>query len=160
MQTAIHRIEYDCIRKHDRMWGTFIWAMFDFASDNRCEGDHKGVNDKGLVTRNRGAKKDTFHFYQTNWTKEPKLYLCSKRMVEADAEKVDVMGFSNVDDVTLYVNGEKVGTATPDRVSTVEWKGVPLKEGYNTIELRAGGLSDSCTWHWTSVRRAQGCTSK
>lgn len=160
MQTAIHRIEYDCIRKHDRMWGTFIWAMFDFASDNRCEGDHKGVNDKGLVTRNRGTKKDVFHFYQTNWRKDPQLYLCSKRMVEADAEKVDVMGFSNVGDVTLFVNGEKVGTATPDNVCTVEWKGVPLKEGYNTVELKAGSLADSCTWHWTSVRKEVGNLSK
>jgi len=129
MQTAIHRIEYDCIKKHGRMWGTFIWAMFDFASDNRCEGDHKGVNDKGLVTRNRGTKKDVFHFYQTNWTKDPQLYLCSKRMLETDAEKVDVMGFSNVGDVTLFVNGKKVGTMTPDNVCTVEWKGVPLQEG-------------------------------
>ena len=147
-QTAIHRIEYGCIRKQSRLWGAFIWAMFDFASDNRCEGDHKGVNDKGLVTRNRGVKKDAYHFYQTNWTKTPKLYLCSKRMVDVNASKVDVMGFSNVGDVTLAVNGKTVGTQKPDGVCTVEWKGISLEEGYNVIELSAGGLSDSCTWRW------------
>lgn len=160
MQTAIHRIEYDCIRKHGRLWGAFIWAMFDFASDNRCEGDHKGVNDKGLVTRNRGVKKDAYHFYQTNWAKAPKLHLCSKRMVDANAAKVDVMGFSNVGDVTLYVNGKAVGAQRPDGVCTVEWKGVALAEGWNEIELRAGGLSDSCTWRWNPVRRELGATSK
>ena len=160
MQTAIHRIEYDCIRKHGRLWGAFIWAMFDFASDNRCEGDHKGVNDKGLVTRNRGVKKDAYHFYQTNWAKAPKLHLCSKRMVDANAAKVDVMGFSNVGDVTLYVNGKAVGAQKPDGVCTVEWKGVALAEGWNEIELRAGGLSDSCTWRWNPVRRELGATSK
>lgn len=160
MQTAIHRIEYDCIRKHDRIWGAFIWAMFDFASDNRCEGDHKGVNDKGLVTRNRGVKKDAYHFYQTNWTKVPKLHLCSKRMVDANAAKVDVMGFSNVGDVTLYVNGKAVGVQKPDGVCAVEWKGVALVEGWNEIELRAGGLSDSCTWRWNPARKELGPTSK
>lgn len=160
MQTAIHRIEYDCIRKHGRLWGAFIWAMFDFASDNRCEGDHKGVNDKGLVTRNRGVKKDAYHFYQTNWTKAPKLHLCSKRMVDANAAKVDVMGFSNVGDVSLYVNGKAVGAQKPDDVCTVEWKGVALVEGWNEIELKSGGFSDSCTWRWNPVRRELGATSK
>lgn len=160
MQTAIHRIEYDCIRKHDRMWGTFIWAMFDFASDNRCEGDHKGVNDKGLVTHNRGVRKDVFHFYRTNWVKEPQLHLCSKRMREANAAKVNVMGFSNVGNVELFVNGKAIGVRTPDAVCTVEWKGVPLREGYNVVELKAGGLSDACTWHWTSVRTEVGDIGK
>ncbi len=158
-QTAIHRAEYDCIRRHDRIWGAFVWAMFDFASDNRCEGDHKGVNDKGLVTRNRGVKKDAYHFYQTNWTKVPKLHLCSKRMVDANAKEVDVMGFSNVSNVTLFVNGKTVGTQTPDGVCTVEWKGVALREGWNVIELKAGGLSDSCTWRWNPVMRRGGGSS-
>ena len=70
------------------------------------------------------------------------------------------MGRVHLGDVTLFVNGEKVGTATPDNVCTVEWKGVPLKEGYNTVELKAGSLADSCTWHWTSVRKEVGNLSK
>ena len=160
MQTAIHRVEYDCIRKHDRLWGTYIWAMFDFASDNRCEGDHKGVNDKGLVTRNRRVKKDVYHFYQANWTTVPKLHLCSKRMLDANAATVNVMGFSNVGEVTLYVNGKQVGVQKPDGVCTVEWRNVDLAEGYNVIELKAGTLSDSCTWRWNHVLKERGDIGK
>ena len=160
LQTSIHRIEYDCIKKHDRLWGAYIWAMFDFASDNRCEGDHKGVNDKGLVTRNRDVKKDAYHFYQTNWTKAPKLHLCSKRMVDVNAARVNVMGFSNVGDVTLYINGKEIGMQKPDSVCTVEWKGVELQEGYNVIELKAGGLADSCTWRWNPVCKEKGNIGK
>ena len=160
MQTSIHRIEYDCIRKHDRLWGTFIWAMFDFASDNRCEGDHKGVNDKGLVTRNRGVKKDVFHFYRTNWTKTPQLHLCSKRMTDVNADKVNVMAFSSAGDVTLFVNGKAVGVQKPDGVCTVEGKDVPVDVGYNVIEVRAGGLSDACTWRWNPVRKEIGNIGK
>ncbi len=160
VQTSIHRIEYDCIRKHGRLWGAYIWAMFDFASDNRCEGDHKGINDKGLVTRNRRVKKDVYHFYQANWTTDPKLHLCSKRMLDVNAAAVDVTGFSNVGEVTLYVNGMKVGVQKPDDVCTVEWKEVGLAEGYNVIELRAGTLSDACTWRWNPVLKERGNIGK
>jgi hypothetical protein len=44
--------------------------------------------------------------------------------------------------VTLVVNGENVGTETPDAVNVVTWSGVPLREGENEVELKAdGGLS-------------------
>ncbi|MCH5270673.1 MAG: hypothetical protein J1E83_07975 [Lachnospiraceae bacterium] len=35
------------------LWGKYVWCMFDFASDGREEGDTKGLNDKGLMTRER-----------------------------------------------------------------------------------------------------------
>ena len=49
------------------LWGTFLWVMFDFASDNRHEGDHPGINDKGLVTGDRKTRKDAFFWYRANW---------------------------------------------------------------------------------------------
>ena len=44
------------------IWGTFLWCMFDFSSDSRKEGDHLGINDKGLVTFDRKTRKDAFYF--------------------------------------------------------------------------------------------------
>lgn len=145
-QVELHRIEYGIIKADPRVWGSFVWVMYDFASDNRNEGDRRGINDKGLVTRDRKTLKDTYHFYQTNWRKEPKLFLSGKRLVKASADKVQVVGFSNVGEVTLSVNGEEIGTKTPDDVKVVVWDGVQLREGVNTIEISAGGLKDACNW--------------
>ena len=152
-QVMMHRIEYAQILAHPRIWGSYIWAMFDFASDNRTEGDHKGINDKGLVTHDHLTTKDAYHFYRANWNPAPQLYLCSKRMVDVDAEKVTVTGFSNVGDVALYVNGREVGRRSPDAVRAVVWEGVKMDEGFNTVELRAGSLTDACTWRWAGARR-------
>ena len=121
-QVMLHAADYRAIVADGRIWGAFIWAMFDFAADARREGGKNGINDKGLVTRDRTVRKDTYEFYRAN-----------------------VVGFSNVGDVTLVVNGEVVGTKSPDEVKVVEWRGVPLASGENVIELRSSGL--------TSVRK-------
>lgn len=60
------------------LWAKYIWCMFDFASDGRQEGDTKGQNDKGLVTRER-VEKDAFYFYKSVWNDEPMLHISEKR---------------------------------------------------------------------------------
>jgi len=149
-QTDLHVREYGVIKADPRVWGSFVWVMYDFASDNRDEGDRRGINDKGLVTRDRQVKKDAYYFYKANWNPEPMLYLSGKRLVNASADKVMVRGFSNADEVTLVLNGKKYGSLKPDAVNTVTWREVPLAEGVNTIELRAGDLKDACSWRWLS----------
>ena len=144
-QVAVHHDQYACIRRDRRVWGSFIWMMFDAASDNRDEGDHKGVNDKGLVTHDHRTPKDAYYFYQANWTEKPMLHLCSKRMTEV-GESFSVTGFSNGEEVSLLVNGKLVGVKKPDEVKTVLWKSVPMDIGLNVVELRAGTLVDRCTW--------------
>lgn len=145
-QTDLHCVEYGIIQADPRVWGSFVWVMFDFASDNRDEGDMRGINDKGLVTRDRRTKKDAYWFYRANWTKKPVLWLTGKRMVRTPSERVTVRGFSNTGDVTLYVNGHIVGTQHPDAVKTVTWTDVKLERGRNVIELRSDELMDKCDW--------------
>ena len=58
-------------------------------------------------------------------------------------DKLDVVAFSNVGDVTLTLNGRVVGTKTPDAVKTVEWKDLELDQGLNEIVVEAGGRKDS-----------------
>jgi len=147
-QTDLHVREYGVIKADSRVWGSFVWVMYDFASDCRDEGDRRGINDKGLVTRDRATCKDAYYFYKANWNPEPMLYLTGKRLVNANADKVMVRGFSNVGEVTLVLNGKAHGTLKPDAVNTVTWRDVPLAEGVNTVELRAGGRTDRCTWVW------------
>ena len=142
-QVKLHAADYRAIASDGRIWGSFVWAMFDFAADARREGGKNGINDKGLVTRDRTVRKDAFYFYKANWTKERVLHVCSQRMAGTTNATATVVGFSNCGDVTLSVNGRIVGSKTPDGVCVVEWRDVPLDTGENVIELRSGGLAAS-----------------
>jgi beta-galactosidase len=117
--------------------------MFDFAADARREGGKNGINDKGLVTRDRATVKDAFWFFKANWSAEPVVHVCSKRMTETTNAVATVVGFSNRSAVELAVNGVTFGIQDPDEVKLVQWNDVPLTPGDNVIELRAGGLSDT-----------------
>ena len=135
-QVKLHAADYREIVAEPRLWGTFIWAMFDFAADARREGGKNGINDKGLVTRDRAVKKDAFYFYKANWSAEPVLHICSQRATETANAACTVVGFCNRGPVTLVVNGKSVGTQPPDVVKVVRWTDVPLRKGENVLELR------------------------
>ena len=155
-ETQHHRVQYAILKDLPQCWGVYLWMMFDAAADQRTEGDQPGINDKGLVTRNRRTRKDAFYFYKANWNPEPMLHLCGKRMLrkvprvvrrgkpdERLDETIEVVAFSNVGDVTLSVNGRKIGTKTPDAVRTVVWTDVALEPGLNEIAVEAGGRRDT-----------------
>ena len=139
-QVELHAVDYREILAEPRLWGTFVWAMYDFAADARREGGRNGINDKGLVTRDRKTRKDSFFFYRANWSDEAVLHVCSARQTETTNATATVVGFCNRGPVTLAVNGETVSTLTPDAVKVVRWTNVPLAAGENAIELSAGGL--------------------
>ena len=150
-----HPEEYQAWRMHDnllemtrdrRIWGHYVWAMFDFAADRRTEGDRHGINDKGLITHDHKTKKDVYYLYRANWTDTPVLHLVGSRMTTTTNSVVNVLGFSNVGDVTLKVNGEETGRRSPDEACGVQWSGVRLKAGENRIELSAGNLTAKAVW--------------
>lgn len=156
-ETQHHRVQYALLREMPDCWGFYPWMMFDAAADQRTEGDQPGINDKGLVTRDRRTRKDAFYFYKANWNPEPLLHLCGKRMLRkvprlvrrpgsgetVRDEAIDVVAFSNVGDVTLSVNGRRIGAKAPDAVRVAEWKGIELRTGLNEIVVEAGGLKDA-----------------
>ena len=147
-QTRVHVAAYRDILADARVWGSFVWAMFDFAADARREGDRAGINDKGLVTRDRVVPKDAYFFYKANWNAQPMLHLCGRRMRATSASAVDVVAFSNAGDVSLEVNGAPAGAKTPDSVKCAVFENVALAPGENTIAVRAGGMEEV----WRLVR--------
>ena len=46
----------------------------------------------------------------------------------------------------LYINGKAYGTAKPDSVNVLEWKGIVLDTGENRIEVRNKYGADCCVW--------------
>ena len=149
-QAYVHEQAWAAAKDNPRLWATYLWAMFDFASDGRNEGSTPGVNDKGLVTEDRKIKKDTFFFYKANWNPDPMVYIASRRMTPRKLPTTEVKVYSNCSDVELFVNGKSLGTANPDTVQVFRWQNVTLKPGKNQIEVRGKSgnalLTDHCEW--------------
>jgi beta-galactosidase len=143
-QALYHEGNWRELRTRPFLWGTFVWVMFDFASDGRDEGDRPGLNDKGLVTADRRTRKDAFYWYQANWSQEPVVHVTARRDTPRLSQTTDVKIYANTP-VSLTVNGVRLGTRTPDD-HVVTWAGVPLRPGRNTIVATGGGSTDRVTW--------------
>lgn len=147
-QAQFHEVHLKQIEARPYLWGTFVWNMFDFASDGRNEGDHAGRNDKGLVTYDRAVKKDAYYWYQVNWTDTPVTYLTSRRWVQRTNPATTVKVYSNAPQVTLTVNGVEIGTkSAPDHIFT--WP-VTLAPGTNRVTATStnGGTTQTDTVTW------------
>ena len=139
--------EYQCkynefminfFEKRPFMWGTHLWNMFDFAADARNQGGEPGMNHKGLVTFDRKVKKDSFYLYKAWWSKEPFVYICGRRYVDRNERYTNVKVYSNCPEITLYANGEPVGTQSGTRVFNFR---VPL-DGEVKLVAKCGDVSD------------------
>lgn len=149
-QAISHEKNWKALFERPYLWAKFIWVFADFQSMIRKEGDRDGINDKGLVTYDRKEKKDAFYFYKANWNPEPMLHLCDKRFKERNHTNVNIKVYTNLKEATLYLNGRKVSRLKRDDYNRIEWKGVTLQLGKNTIkvETKKGKvlLNDSCIW--------------
>ena len=148
-QCVVHEAAWKAMKDRPWLWGTFLWNMFDFAADQRNEGDHPGRNDKGLVTYDRKVRKDAFYWYKANWATEPFVYITSRRFTPRTGRLTPVKVYSNCEKVTLKVNGTSFGSVeSSDHIFV--WKEIALKPGENRIEAGAGKdgrtFSDSCVW--------------
>ncbi len=127
----------------NNVWCTYVWNMFDFASDSRYEGSQPGMNDKGLVTYDRSTKKDTFYLYKANWNKTDKfVHLTSKNYVTRDAAKTYVKAYSNCQTLALYINNNLIGTLENNGYGIFKWD-VELPTG--NIDVRVEVLDDGLT---------------
>ena len=141
--------EYQCYYHHQMLetfatrpylWATHVWNMFDFAADSRDEGGCKGRNNKGLVTYDRKTKKDSFFLYQAYWRKQPMLHLAKKRYIYRNEETTQVLVYSNLEEVSLYVNGKLFETKKGSHVFEFM---VPLTKNTTKLMVKAGGLTDN-----------------
>jgi beta-galactosidase len=146
-QSVLHEVTWKLMAERPFLWGTFVWNMFDFASDGRSEGDRMGINDKGLVTYDRKIRKDAFYWYKANWNPQPMVHITSKRFNPRPAGPTDVRVYSNCDSVSLRVGEVDYGMKkSADRLFV--WPNVELKVGANTVRVegwsRGGRVVDEC----------------
>ncbi|WP_405010047.1 glycoside hydrolase family 2 TIM barrel-domain containing protein [Kitasatospora sp. NBC_01539] len=149
-QALLHEASWKQLAARPFVWGTYVWNMFDFASDGRDEGGQRGINDKGLVTRDRATRKDSFYWYKANWSPEPTLYITGRRWTSRTAATTEVKVYSNAAEVTAVLNGTSLGRRTgPDHI--FKWTGVTLRQGANTLTVTAtiAGTTHTDTVTWT-----------
>jgi beta-galactosidase len=145
-QALVHEGAWRQISEKPYLWASFIWVGFDFPSTGRDEGDHKGRNDKGLITFDRTVKKDAYFWYQANWTQKPMVYITSRRYTVRSTQDIEVKVYSNQPKITLKLNGKAIGTQNvAGRIAA--WQ-VKLQEGQNRIEATAGPASDNVAWEY------------
>ncbi|MFS0880589.1 glycoside hydrolase family 2 TIM barrel-domain containing protein [Metabacillus niabensis] len=129
-----HEKVWNIFAERSYLWATYVWNMFDFGANVRDEGGVKGRNNKGLVTYDRKVKKDAFFMYKAHWSKDPFVHIAGKRYVERASETLDIKVYTNCEQVTLFVNGEKVNTL-PGKI--LVFKNVNLSKGQNEIKVVA-----------------------
>lgn len=145
-----HALRYFMSPKHDKVWGAFVWNLFDFAVDIRNEGELPGRNDKGLVTYDRAVKKDAFYLYKAYWSLQPVTYITSRRFAVRRRSRITVKVYSNAETVTLTVNGKifKIKNGKRNRQKHIYiFKNVPLQVGENTVFAKGtNGAWDTVVW--------------
>jgi beta-galactosidase len=150
-QSICHEAAWLAMRDRPWLWGTFVWNMFDFAADERNEGDQPGRNDKGLVTYDRRTKKDAFYFYKASWRDdEPVVHITSKRFNPRPSGPSAVKVYSNCDSVELFLAGSSLGRTAADGTGIFAWPSVRLREGENHVrasgEMNGRTCVDEVTW--------------
>ena len=152
-QAIQHEIQYPIIQARPYLWGSFLWVMFDFASAGRHEGDTDGINDKGLVTRDRVTRKDAFYYYKAQWNPEPMIYITSRRDTERKSAATAIKIYSNSPKVTVKLNGKSLGEAAGVGGHVFLLKDVTLAEGANRIDVEGSvkgkAVADSCQWNYS-----------
>jgi beta-galactosidase len=149
VQTRVHEQSWPQLRDRSYLWGTWLWNMFDFSSAVRQEGDLVDTNNKGIVSFDRSARKESFYFYKAHWNPEPMLYLTGQRYTRRASPFADVKAYSNAAQARLTLNGKDLGVAAcVERIC--RWPRVALAQGENMVEVEAtvGGrkLRDHAIW--------------
>lgn len=146
-QCLFHEAYWNAFRERPWLWCKAVWQMFDAAAAGRDEGDTSGINDKGLVTRDRQTRKDAFFWYQACWSESPVVHLVGRRAVRRSG--ADLKIYSNCDEVEVFVNGASRGVLRVVR-NVALFRDLQLTAGANRVEAighyRGATVEDECCW--------------
>lgn len=142
-QARIHEHACEVFAARPWVWGTFVWNMFDFGSSFRREGGTRGRNNKGLVTMDRKIKKDSYYVYKAWYSPEPFVHIAGRRYFIRPGTETEVRVYSNLPEVSLYVDGRLHDTIKGTRVFV--FSNVALRKEGSFLTAKAGDCSDTIT---------------
>ena len=133
-QKLYHESYLRQIKERPYIFGSAIWNQFDF-SQPHVGGSIPHLNQKGMATWDR-KNKDVYYLYKANWTSKPMVHIAEKdwtqRSSSMQEEDYEITVYSNLDRVTLYHNGNKIGTKQTNEINKATWM-VSLKSGENNL---------------------------
>ena len=94
---------------------------------------------KGLITFDRKQKKDAYYIYKAWWSEEKFLHLCGRRYHDRIEAETEIKVYTNLDRVSLYVDGKLVEEKTDSHVFKFQ---VPIT-GVHQIRAVSGEYEDT-----------------
>jgi len=130
--------------------GTFVWTGFDYRGEPTpygwpCVSSHFGIMDVC------GFPKDGYYAYKAAWTDTPLIHVFPHwNWPGKVGQKMKIRGYSNCEEVSLFVNGESVGRKKTEPFEYFEWEvvyrpGRLEARGYNSGQQVASQLIETTT---------------
>ena len=139
--TRIHSAERDMMRHKASkgVCGMFIWTGVDYLGEPT---PHLWPSRSSYFAPvdTCGFKKDSFYYYQSQWSDDPMVYLTGHwNWDDLEDKNVDILAYTNCDSVELFLNGTSLGIQEYDNVACghITWQ-VPYCAG----ELKAVGYKN------------------
>ncbi|MDE6637052.1 MAG: DUF4982 domain-containing protein [Muribaculaceae bacterium] len=127
------------VEDNDFIMGQFVWTGFDYIGEPTPYGWPARSSYFGLVDL-AGNPKDSYYMYQSRWRPDIDVLHLFPHWIWKDGEEVDVWAyFNNADEVELLLNGESLGTKTPEGDAYHVWWRVPFTPGTLEAVSRKNG---------------------
>jgi beta-galactosidase len=109
------------------MCGEFRWTGFDYLGETMFGWPAKIWN-YGIIDM-CGFPKDTYYFYQSQWTEEPMVHILPHwNWKGKEGIEIPVVAYSNCESVELFLNGKSLGEKNMDDNMDLVWQ-VPYEPG-------------------------------
>ena len=129
---------WEFVDVHDYVSGDFTWTGIDYLGEARWP--IKGAPAGALDTC--GFRKDSFYFYQSQWTSKPMLHLFPHwNWKGSEGRILPVTCYTNCDTVELFVNGKSYG------VKGYEFPRLGMEGTYGNYPARARALRTTGDLH-------------
>jgi len=117
----------DCATR-DFVAGTFLWTGLDYRGETYPFSWPAVITRYGLMDL-CGFPKDSYYYYQAEWTDAPVLHLFPHWNLECEAGAIiDLWCYTNCAEVELYLNGESQGRLKRAPYRKLQWD-VPYTQG-------------------------------
>jgi len=94
---------------HDYVIGDFMWTGIDYLGEARWPSKSSSSGVMDLC----GFPKDSYYFYQSQWTDKPVLHLFPHwNWTGHEGQVIPVFAYTNCDSVELFLNGKSFGVKT------------------------------------------------
>jgi beta-galactosidase len=94
------------VATRDYVIGDFMWTGIDYLGETRWPSRLAGSGVLDLC----GFPKDSYYFYQSQWTSEPMVYIFPHwNWPGREGQTIPVLAYTNCDAVELFLNGRSLG---------------------------------------------------